>query len=54
MAYVLGRQVDHVLGDISAHYYVEYRAKDLDIQRLQDAVNELIVRNEILRTKNQS
>ena len=51
MAYVLGRQVDHVLGDISAHYYVEYRAKDLDIQRLQDAVNELIVRNEILRTK---
>lgn len=50
MAYVLGRQGDHVLGDISAHYYVEYLAENLDIPKLQDAVNELIVRNEILRT----
>ena len=50
MAYVLGRQGDHVLGDISAHYYVEYLAENLDVPRLQDAVNELIARNEILRT----
>ncbi len=50
LAYVLGRQNDHVLGDITAHYYVEYEAKTLDLEKLGDAVNELIVRNEILRT----
>lgn len=50
LAYVLGRQKDHVLGDITAHYYVEYETEKLDIERLSDAVNELIVRNEILRT----
>lgn len=50
MAYVIGRQQQYILGDITAHYYVEYETDSLDIEALQDAVNELIVRNEILRT----
>ena len=50
MAYVLGRQNQYVLGDVTAHYYVEYAADDLDLRQLEDAVNELIIRNEILRT----
>lgn len=50
MAYVIGRQNQYVLGDITAHYYVEYNAENLNITALQDAVNELIIKNEILRT----
>lgn len=50
MAYVLGRQNQYVLGDITAHYYVEYETDAIDVERLEDAVNELIVKNEILRT----
>lgn len=50
MAYVIGRQNQYVLGDITAHYYVEYRAENLDLDALQDAINELIIKNEILRT----
>lgn len=50
MAYVIGRQNQYVLGDITAHYYVEYSAENLNITALQDAVNELIIKNEILRT----
>ncbi len=50
MAYVIGRQQQYALGDITAHYYVEYETNNLDKNSLQDAVNELIVRNEILRT----
>ncbi len=50
MAYVIGRQNQYVLGDITAHYYVEYSGKDIAVSAIQDAVNELIIRNEILRT----
>lgn len=50
MAYVLGRQNQYVLGDVTAHYYVEYETDTLDVRQLEDAVNELIIRNEILRT----
>lgn len=50
MAYVIGRQNQYVLGDITAHYYVEYSGRDIDLSAIQDSVNELIIRNEILRT----
>ena len=50
MAYVVGRQNQYILGDITAHYYVEYNVDKIDLDVLQDAINELIVRNEILRT----
>lgn len=50
MAYVLGRQNDYILGDITAHYYVEFDTGELQTERLEEAVNEVILRNEILRT----
>ena len=50
MAYVVGRQNSYALGDVTAHYYVEYHTESIDVDRLCDAINELIVKNEILRT----
>ncbi|MCR5529289.1 MAG: amino acid adenylation domain-containing protein [Saccharofermentans sp.] len=49
-AYVVGRQNSYALGDITADYYVEYSASDLDIHELERALNEVISKNEILRT----
>lgn len=47
---MVGRQNRYALGDITANYYVEYQVENLDIRALERALNEVIRKNEILRT----
>lgn len=49
-AYVVGRQNRYALGDITANYYVEYQVENLDVRALERALNEVVRKNEILRT----
>ena len=49
-AYYMGNSRDLELGNTSAHVYVEYKFKDLDVARLRNAFNKLIDRHPALRT----
>ncbi|MFI9645168.1 amino acid adenylation domain-containing protein [Streptomyces sp. NPDC052040] len=48
-AYWLGRGEDFTLGGIGCHFYREYDVEDLDVARLESALNRLIQRHEMLR-----
>ncbi|GAB3491567.1 non-ribosomal peptide synthetase [Amycolatopsis cihanbeyliensis] len=48
-AYWLGRDERFTLGGIGCHFYREYDLDGLDIARLEEAVNQLIRRHEMLR-----
>ncbi|MFI6688539.1 amino acid adenylation domain-containing protein [Streptomyces sp. NPDC050485] len=48
-AYWLGRSKEFTLGGIGCHFYREYDVPDLDVARLQSAVNALVARHEMLR-----
>ncbi|WP_181919674.1 non-ribosomal peptide synthetase [Alkalilimnicola ehrlichii] len=48
-AYLFGRGEDFALGGIGCHFYREFDVDDLDIGRLEAAVNRLIERHEMLR-----
>ena len=48
-AYWLGRDPSLVLGGVSCHFYREYDVEDLDLPRLQNALERLIERHEMLR-----
>ncbi|MEQ4715479.1 amino acid adenylation domain-containing protein [Nonomuraea sp. B19D2] len=48
-AYWLGRGDDFVLGGTGCHFYREYDVDDLDLPRLERAVNKLVQRHEMLR-----
>ncbi|MEH6420593.1 amino acid adenylation domain-containing protein [Pseudomonas sp. CGJS7] len=48
-AYWLGRDESFVLGGVGCHFYREYDATDLDLPRLQRALNRLIERHDMLR-----
>ncbi|WP_051791530.1 non-ribosomal peptide synthetase [Amycolatopsis jejuensis] len=48
-AYWLGRNEEFTLGGIGCHFYREYDIEDLDLSRLEDAVNLLVARHEMLR-----
>ena len=48
-AYWLGRDEGFVLGGVGCHFYREYDAADLDLPRLQSALNRLIARHDMLR-----
>lgn len=48
-AYWLGRDESFVLGGVGCHFYREYDAADLDLPRLQRALNRLIARHDMLR-----
>ena len=48
-AYWLGRDPEFILGGIGCHFYREYQVDDLDIARLEQAINQLIQRHEMLR-----
>ncbi|MBU3186316.1 non-ribosomal peptide synthetase/type I polyketide synthase [Clostridium estertheticum] len=50
LAYVLGRSKDYELGNVSAHYYSEYECGNIDGEKFERAVNEVIKKNEMLRT----
>ena len=48
-AYWIGRDASYELGGVAAHSYVESEVAGLDIQRLEDALNALIARHDMLR-----
>lgn len=48
-AYWLGRDSGFTLGGIGCHFYREYDVDDLDVRRLEAALNRLIRRHEMLR-----
>ncbi|MFI9324523.1 amino acid adenylation domain-containing protein [Kitasatospora aureofaciens] len=48
-AYWLGRSEEFTLGGIGCHFYREYDVIDLDVARLEAAVNALVARHEMLR-----
>ncbi|WP_031074647.1 non-ribosomal peptide synthetase [Streptomyces sp. NRRL WC-3742] len=48
-AYWLGRGEGFTLGGTGCHYYREYEVPDLDPVRLEEAVNRLVARHEMLR-----
>ncbi|AJQ28946.1 hybrid non-ribosomal peptide synthetase/type I polyketide synthase [Pelosinus fermentans] len=50
LAYVLGRSPDYQLGNTSAHYYAEFECSSINPVQLENAVNEVIRKHEMLRT----
>ncbi|WP_246843045.1 non-ribosomal peptide synthetase [Allokutzneria sp. NRRL B-24872] len=48
-AYWIGRGEDFTLGGIGSHFYREYAVPDLDVVRLEAAVNALVARHDMLR-----
>ncbi|WP_236725317.1 non-ribosomal peptide synthetase [Amycolatopsis orientalis] len=48
-AYWLGRDEGFTLGGVGCHFYREYDVDDLDLPRLEAAVNRLVRRHEMLR-----
>ncbi len=48
-AYWVGRSSDMTMGSVSTHTYVEIETKDLDISKLEFALNRLIERHPMLR-----
>jgi thioester reductase-like protein len=48
-AYWIGRMGLVTLGDVSCHFYSELEVRDLDIPRLQRALDKLIARHDALR-----
>ncbi|GHO60132.1 hypothetical protein KSB_86070 [Ktedonobacter robiniae] len=49
-AYWIGRSDTFELGNVGNHGYIEVEALDLDMQRLNSAIQKLIARHEMLRT----
>ncbi|MBW3667581.1 MAG: amino acid adenylation domain-containing protein, partial [Actinobacteria bacterium] len=48
-AYWLGRAADFTLGGVGSHWYWEFDGDGVDLGRLEDAVNRLVARHEMLR-----
>ncbi|WP_175510356.1 non-ribosomal peptide synthetase [Micromonospora phaseoli] len=48
-AYWLGRSSDFALGGVGSHWYWEFDGTDVDLDRLEDAVNLLVARHDMLR-----
>ncbi len=48
-AYWLGRSSDFALGGVGSHWYWEFDGADVDLARLEDAVNQLVARHDMLR-----
>ncbi|QWF84793.1 non-ribosomal peptide synthetase [Amycolatopsis sp. CA-230715] len=48
-AYWVGRKDDFALGGVGSHWYWEFDGEDVDLARLEDAVNRLVARHDMLR-----
>lgn len=49
-AYLVGRHPGFALSGVGAHFFIEYRIEQLDVQRLNRVLNRLIQRHPMLRT----
>ncbi|HTB49506.1 MAG TPA: amino acid adenylation domain-containing protein, partial [Solirubrobacteraceae bacterium] len=48
-AYWLGRSANFTLGGVGSHWYWEFDGEDIDVDLLEEALNRLIARHEMLR-----
>lgn len=48
-AFWIGRDETFALGGVGSHFYLEFDGADVDVKRLEEAWNRLIVRHEMLR-----
>jgi len=48
-AYLVGRQRGFALGGVGTHFFVDFIAEHLQVQKLEDAINRLICRHDMLR-----
>lgn len=48
-AYLLGEEKECELGNINAHYYIEFEAPDIRVSQLELAINKVIQANDALR-----
>jgi SagB-type dehydrogenase family enzyme len=48
-AYWVGRRADFDLGNVAPHFYLELDVRDLDLERLETALDRVIERHEMLR-----
>lgn len=49
LAYMTGQIDGEILNKVNAHYYIEFEKQDLDIDYLEENINLLIRKNDILR-----
>ena len=49
-AYWVGRSAGYGLGEVACHFYLEYQAPGLDVERYERAWNRVIARHEMLRS----
>ncbi|HBK5413331.1 TPA: hypothetical protein LLB96_000078 [Enterococcus faecium] len=49
LAYMAGQSKDQTLNKVNAHYYIEYTKDNIDISKLENALNTLINQNDALR-----
>lgn len=49
-AYLVGRNEGHALGGVNAHFYIEFETGQLAEKRLEEALNLLIRKHDMLRT----
>lgn len=47
-AYVVGQTAGCELGNINAHYYIEYTIESLDVERLEQMINLVISKNDAI------
>ena len=50
-AYLVGRDDERVLGNVSCHAYMEYDCEDIDATRLENAWNMVQMQHPMLRAK---
>lgn len=48
-AYIVGQKPGCELGNINAHYYIEYKSEEVDVGRLEQVINLIIAKNDALR-----
>lgn len=48
-AYLIGEEKNCELGNTNAHYYIEYEASNINIERLEESLNILIENHDALR-----
>lgn len=46
-AYIVGQKTGCELGNINAHYYIEYKIQELDMKRLEQVINLVIAKNDM-------
>ncbi|WP_058989960.1 condensation domain-containing protein [Anaerococcus rubeinfantis] len=49
LAYMAGQSKNQILNKVNAHYYIEFSKENIDVVKLENAVNVLIQQNDALR-----